>query len=498
MKPVEFAEYDVIITTYQTLASDYLPPKTEKPAPVPRPHGLYSVNWRRIILDEGHTIRNPQSKGAAAVTAVLAKSRWVLTGTPIVNSLKDLFSLVRFIGLTGGLEKLDIFNSVLVRPLKDGDPSATALLQAIISALCLRRKKEMKFIDLKLPKLEEYVSRITFSDKEKERYDALHNEAKGELQAYKNAEGRAATKAYNHLLEILLRLRQVCNHWQLCAERVNTLMEALQHQKTVDLTPENRQALQDLLQLSIESQDECPICLETLHNPVITHCAHVFGRECVSRVIETQHKCPMCRSELKGEEVLVEPAQEFGDQAKDDKLDLNSSSTKLEALVNILNASKGTSNKTIIFSQWTRFLDIVQARLDREGYKYCRIDGTMSAPLRDQALRSLSDDPDCTIMLASLGVCAVGLNLVAANQVVLADTWWAPAIEDQAVDRVHRLGQKKETKVFRLVMDDSIEDRTLEIQATKRKLMMMAFKEKSSKRGGGKDARLGDIAKLLK
>ena len=206
----------------------------------------------------------------------------------------------------------------------------------------------------------------------------------------------------------------------------------------------------------------------------------------------------MCRSELKGEEVLVEPAQEFGDQAKDDELDLNSSSTKLEALLNILQASRGTGNKTVIFSQWTRFLDLVQARLDREGYKYCRIDGTMSAPLRDQALHSLSDDLSCTIMLASLGVCAVGLNLVAANQVVLADTWWAPAIEDQAVDRVHRLGQKKETKVFRLVMDGSIEDRTLEIQAEKRKLMMMAFQEKSSKRGSGKTARLGDIAKLLK
>jgi len=498
MKPADFAEYDVVITTYQTLASDYLPPKTNRAAPVPRPKGLYSVRWRRIILDEGHTVRNPQSKGAAAVTAVLARSCWVLTGTPIVNSLKDLFSLVRFIGITGGLEKLDVFNSVLVRPLKAGDPSATALLQAIMSSLCLRRKKEMKFIDLKLPKLEEFVSRITFSDNEKERYDALHHQAKGELQTYHKAEGQEAAKAYNHLLEILLRLRQVCNHWQLCAERVNTLMETLQHQKTVDLTPENRKALQDMLQLSIESQDECAICLESLHNPVITHCAHVFGRDCIARVIETQHKCPMCRSTLKDENDLVSPAQEFGDQARDTELEIKASSTKLEALMNILKASKGTGNKTVVFSQWTRFLDIVQTRLDADGYTYCRLDGTMSAPSRDAALTSLAEDPSCTIMLASLGVCAVGLNLVAANQVVLADTWWAPAIEDQAVDRVHRLGQKKETKVFRLVMDGSIEDRTLEIQAEKRKLMMMAFQEQSSKRGGGKNARLGDIAKLLK
>lgn len=141
----------------------------------------------------------------------------------------------------------------------------------------------------------------------------------------------------------------------------------------------------------------------------------------------------------------------------------------------------------------------MQVRLDREGFKYCRLDGTMSAGLRDQALHALEDDPKCTVMLASLGVCSVGLNLVAANQVILSDSWWAPAIEDQAVDRVHRLGQKKKTSVFRLVMEGSIEERTLDIQAEKRKLMMMAFQEKSSKRGANnRSARLGDVEKLLR
>jgi SWI/SNF-related matrix-associated actin-dependent regulator of chromatin subfamily A3 len=140
----------------------------------------------------------------------------------------------------------------------------------------------------------------------------------------------------------------------------------------------------------------------------------------------------------------------------------------------------------------------VQARLDREGFKYCRLDGTMSARLRDQALHALEEDPDCTVMLASLGVCSVGLNLVAANQVILSDSWWAPAIEDQAVDRVHRLGQTKKCSVFRLVMEGSIEERTLDIQAEKRKLMMMAFKEKDSKRSKTKASRLGDVEKLLR
>jgi SWI/SNF-related matrix-associated actin-dependent regulator of chromatin subfamily A3 len=138
----------------------------------------------------------------------------------------------------------------------------------------------------------------------------------------------------------------------MCSERVTNLMEQIQKQKVVELTPENMKALQDMLSLSIQSQEECAVCLDDLHNPVITPCAHVFGRECIERVIETQKKCPMCRAELKDNSVLVQPANDFGDEARDDSIDFDASSTKLEALIEILKASKGTGNKTVVFSQW--------------------------------------------------------------------------------------------------------------------------------------------------
>ncbi|KAK4636028.1 Helicase-like transcription factor [Fulvia fulva] len=465
-----------------------------------RTHGLYSMEWRRIILDEGHQVRNPKTKGSMAVCSLFSRSRWVLTGTPIVNSLADLYSLLRFIGVSGGLDQLELFNCVLVRPIKNGDESATALLKAIMKAFSLRRRKDMKFIDLKLPKLEEFVHRIDFTDKERERFEALFAQAKGMMKTYtekRNNGAKGSSSAYQHLLEILLRLRQCCNHWQLCGERVTNLLAQLETQKTVALTPENKKALQDVLQVQVESQEDCAICLETLHNPVITTCGHAFGQECISKVIETQHKCPMCRAELPDDTVLVGPANDCSDESADDDMDLTQSSSKLEALVRILEATKGDGNKTVIFSQWTRFLDIVQSRLDNEGYKYCRLDGTMSASKRDGALQALEQDKGTTVMLASLGVCAVGLNLTAANNVILSDTWWAPAIEDQAVDRVHRLGQKRETRVFRLVMDGSIEEDTLMVQADKRKLMMVAFSEKSNKRDGARSGRLAEIQRIL-
>ena len=503
MKASDFAEYDVVITSYGTLATEYFPRGKKDPPSLPRPQGLFSTDWHRVVLDEGHTIRNPQTKSALAASNLMARSRWVLTGTPIINNLKDLFSLVRFIGLTGGLERLEIFNSVLIRPLNQGDANASLLLQALMATICLRRKKEMKFVDLKLPELSEYVHRIDFLDHEKEKYEALQTEAKGLLHTVQKNQTKSNGKGqdtYRHLLEMLLRLRQVCNHWKLCGERVSSVLAALEAQKVVDLTPENRKALQNMLQISIESREDCPICLEELHNPVITACAHVFGSDCIERVIETQHRCPMCRAEPLELESLVKPAVDLGETSDRKDIDIDTSSSKVEALLSILKASsKKPGTKTVIFSQWTSFLNIIQAQLEANGYKYARIDGTMSANKRDASLTALETDPECTIMLASLAVCSVGLNLVAANQVILADSWWAPAIEDQAVDRVHRLGQKKPTTVWRLVMNDSIEDQVLNIQAEKRKLMMTAFQEKTGKRAKeGSTARIGDIERLLR
>ena len=513
MKAADFAAFDVVITSYGTLVTDYFPKNTKNPPAVPRANGLFSVDWRRVILDEGHTIRNPQTKSALAATNMIAQSRWVLTGTPIINNLKDLYSLVRFVRLTGGLERLDIFNSVLIRPLKAGDANASLLLQALMATICLRRKKDMKFIDLRLPELSEYVHRIDFLPHEREKYDALNAEAKGLLRNVQRGHPTTGQKAgsdtYRHLLEVLLRLRQVCNHWRLCGERVTAILSMLETQQTVDLTPENKAALQAILQVNIESREDCPICLEPLHNPVITTCAHTFGSECIERVIETQHRCPMCRAEPLEPTSLVHPAIDLGESATSSDssitdIDAETSSSKIEALISILTAShkKNPTTKTVIFSQWTSFLNILQARLSATlpsptNTHIARIDGSLTPTQRDAALTALNTDPNCSILLASLAVCSVGLNLVAANQVILADSWWAPAIEDQAVDRVHRLGQARETTVWRLVVEGTIEDSVLEIQGEKRRLMGLAFSEKEKAAGGGggrgrgKESRLG-------
>lgn len=504
MKPEDFKGYDIVITTYGTLSVEYMPRGSKGPPKLPTKEGLYSFQWRRIVLDEGHNIRNPNTKNALAATAIDAHAKWALTGTPIINSLKDLFSLVKFIGLSGGLDKLEIFNSVLIRPMKDGQADAGILLQALMGTICLRRRKDMSFVDLKLPGLTEYVHHIELSTHEQKKYDALQDEARGMLSTYNKAsnagDSRKALQTYRHLLEILLRLRQVCNHWKMCEGRVLDLMSLLERGGKVSLTPDNVKALQDLLQLSIESREECPVCIDDLHDPVITPCGHFFGRSCIQRVIETQHKCPMCRNELQDENNLVGPAVECGDDASSgEEVGDQDTSAKTDGLMKLVDAlHKKDDTKIVVFSQWRRYLDIIEPRLAAQGFKTVRLDGSMPAHARDRSLRQFDTDTGTTILLASLGVCAVGLNLVAANTVIMCDSWWAPAIEDQAVDRVHRLGQKRECTVWRLVVKGSVEERTLEVQGEKRKLMAVAMREGPERAGRKKKGgTVGDIQKLL-
>lgn len=275
-------------------------------------------------------------------------------------------------------------------------------------------------------------------------------------------------------------------------------MGLLDQHKVVPLTPENIKALQDMLQLHIESQELCPVCLDNLDQPVITACAHTYCRGCVETVIERQHKCPMCRADIEDTNTLVSPAADLGEDTAVVEADPDSPSSKIETLIKILTAQgQAPGTKTVVFSQWTSFLNLIEPQLERHGIKYARVDGKMNSIKRDNSIHAFSNDPECTVLLASLSVCSIGLNLVAANQVILSDSWWAPAIEDQAVDRVYRLGQKRETTVWRLVMEDSIEERVLGIQERKRALMLAAFRETGKKKGEDTAARIADLETLL-
>lgn len=504
---VDLASQEIVITSYGQVAAEY---KTKSVSAL-RGSPLFGVKWKRIILDEAHVIRNPTTKTSKACCDLnTSGSRFTLTGTPIINSLNDLYSLCSFIQypVLGDKEN---FRRLIVRPLTDPlAGSESGNLQTLMSFACLRRRKDMKFVDLNLPELHQYLYKVDFSEAERKVYETFNREAQTMFRDVQHPkqdrEQRGRNRDYFHLLEILLRLRQACNHYALCNDRIQKLL-SIESAEILAGTPENIEALQAYLTIAVESQEDCAVCLEALtggtaqRTPVVTWCKHCYHQDCILKVIGVQSRCPLCRHLLKEEEVYTLPGAGQSEQPA-----TRDTSSKTDAILKILEAAQSKNEsmkegggqlptKTIVYSQFTKFLDILEKLLDERGIPFARIDGSMNVKSRDTSLSTFGNMPHCTVLLASLSVCSVGLNLTAANQVILSDSWWAPAIEAQAIDRAHRLGQTREVHVFRLIVEGTIEEKVLEIQEKKKQLTRVALGERKTKKS--EKGHFSDIATLL-
>ncbi|EMC99614.1 hypothetical protein BAUCODRAFT_29990 [Baudoinia panamericana UAMH 10762] len=149
-------------------------------------------------------------------------------------------------------------------------------------------------------------------------------------------------------------------------------------------------------------------------------------------------------------------------------------STKIRQLLRILHAEQ-SKHKTIVFSQFTTMLDLIQPHLKTSGIRCVRYDGSMRNDAREAALHSLRNDPKTRVLLCSLKCGSLGLNLTAASRVVIVEPFWNPFVEEQAIDRVHRLNQTVDVKVYRLTITNSVEERILALQERKRELAKAAI-----------------------
>jgi SNF2 family DNA or RNA helicase len=127
------------------------------------------------------------------------------------------------------------------------------------------------------------------------------------------------------------------------------------------------------------------------------------------------------------------------------------SSVKIRHMIQHLNEIKHTA-KSIIFSQWTSMLDLVEIALTKANVEYVRFDGSMSRKDRDTTLQKFKNDPDLSVCLFSLKAGGIGLNLTEATTVFMLDPWWNPAIEEQAINRVHRIGQDQPVTIIRYII----------------------------------------------
>ncbi|XP_055579218.1 helicase-like transcription factor isoform X2 [Falco biarmicus] len=490
--PSVLSEQDIVLTTYNTLATDY-GIRGDSP--------LHKVKWLRIVLDEGHTIRNPNAQQTKAALNLEAHRRWVLTGTPIQNSVKDLWSLISFLKLKPFTDR-EWWHRTIQRPVTMGAPGGLGRLQSLIRTITLRRTKTSKVNGkpiLELPERRVLIQYVTLTEEERQIYQSVKKEGKAAISGF-FSEGTVLTH-YADILGVLLRLRQLCCHPRLC---INTSSSFSADNKIPEELHETLVRKMKLV-LSSGSDEECAVCLESLTLPVITHCAHVFCKPCIFEVIRREQpnaKCPFCRNELRVEHLVECPLEEEIDSSNRKKLDQEwISSSKINALMHALIELRrdNPTAKCLVVSQFTTFLSLMENPLKESGFAFTRLDGSMAQKKRVEAIRCFqsSQAGSPTVMLLSLKAGGVGLNLTAASRVFLMDPAWNPAAEDQCFDRCHRLGQKHNVVITKFIVKNSVEENMLKIQNKKRELAAGAFATKKPSATEVKQTKINEIKALI-
>ncbi|MDN5658616.1 DEAD/DEAH box helicase, partial [Brevibacterium sandarakinum] len=342
----EIEDADLVITSYAILRLDA--------------QAFRSIEWDTFVLDEAQFVKNRTAKVHTAAKAIPARFRLAITGTPMENSLTDLWSLYSITspGLLPGIEK---FRREIVSPIESGEsPEGMALLRRRIRPFMKRRNKELVAADL--PPKQEQVLRVELSTKHRDLYNTILQKERKKLLGLINDMDRNRFAIFRSLT--LLRM------------------------------------------LAID-----PYLIDEKYEAI--------------------------------------------------------GSSKLSALFSHLDDVVAEGHRTIIFSQFTSFLSRVGEQLEHRNIDYCYLDGST----RNRG--AVIDDfrtGDAPVFLISLKAGGFGLTLTEADYVFLLDPWWNPAVEAQAIDRAHRIGQTKNVMVYRMVAEKTIEEKVLALQEKKAQL----------------------------
>lgn len=341
---------DLVVTSYAILRRDI--------------EYFAEVDFSYCILDEAQNIKNPQTLNAKSVQRIKAKSYFALTGTPIENSLSELWSLFNFC-MPGYLLSHPEFQKKYIAPiLKGDDPQALIELSRHTKPFILRRLKKDVLKELP-PKIETEI-KATLTEEQRKIYLAYLQQTKSQIAQELATNGFARSQI--QILAALTRLRQICCHPGMFIDNYT------------------------------------------------------------------------------GE------------------------SGKMLLFQELLADTLASGHRVLVFSQFTSMLDIIRDYLLSEGIEYFYLSGSTKAFERSQMAASFNQGQG-QVFLISLKAGGTGLNLIGADTVIHFDPWWNPAVEDQATDRAHRIGQKNSVQVIKLLTQGTIEEKVNALQAKKKKLI---------------------------
>ncbi|KYN18069.1 Transcription termination factor 2 [Trachymyrmex cornetzi] len=450
--PKQLARKDIVITTYNIVSREYKTNST-----------LYKIDWKRVILDEAHIIRNRKSQASEAVCGLVASKRWALTGTPIQNKELDLYAILKFL-------KCSPFDDLRVwrRWVDNKNAAGHQRLATVMKTLMLRRTKQelmskgelkslpdksIEEVVVQLDQQEQLVyekilaySRTLFAQFLAQRAEKDHmldlyngkydkpsffsnpNKETQFTEAQKKLLALHADVKTHEILVLLLRLRQICCHPALIHAMLD--QEDLQQSGIMDIENVDSNLLSRVHNMSLTGVDN-----EEEENAGVDQ-----------RIMEN---------------VLTAENPVFDD----DRI-----SSKMKMLLNIVKEILQKNNdKLIIVSQWTALLEVVASHLPSiKGATFSKFTGNV--PIKDrqgiiESFNSRKSGP--RILLLSLTAGGVGLNLVGGNHLLLFDIHWNPQLETQAQDRIYRFGQTKNVYVYKFICVNTIEERIKALQERK-------------------------------
>jgi SNF2 family DNA or RNA helicase len=373
---------------------------------------LREYRWACAVLDESQAIKNPQSQSAKAAQLLQAEYRLALSGTPVQNNTFDLYSQMHYLnpGLLGSREK---FASEFATPIdKFGEADIKEQLRRLIHPFILRRTKEAVAKDL--PAKTEMTLWCEMGPEQRRIYESYRVAYRDSLLGLIDQQG--IDKSQFHILQGLTQLRQICDAPGLVGEisSANSLFNG------------------------DEAADEDRLDGETTEVKVNNEAEEEIAAPALAEV--------RAKSKERG-----------------------AHSVKLDEVVREIEENVG-EHKALVFSQFLGMLALIRKALEKEGIPYAYFDGSSTTKEREAAVSRFQEDPECRVFLISLKAGGVGLNLTAADYVYIVDPWWNPAVEQQAIDRTHRIGQTKAVFAYRMICRDSIEEKMLLLQERKRTL----------------------------
>lgn len=437
----------LVLTTFDIVRMESKAPDGKDGANV---QGPLQTHWDRIILDEAHRICEQGSKTAKAIRSLKARNRWCVTGTPFKNGVADLVALSKFL---------------LVPPYCNStwwryhSQNAHKLKEWRNAFLHIQDKSV-----LDLPGINELTVFATREATEERVMRAVRDATliaplplHFQLDENEVAEIEAglsfqpppvtSTPQQEHELLKIMRLRQAANHPLMLTNSATAMQFLLT--ASYPVKPTGCSACgSELGQMGNNKKKRTWDVMEA------ETCDHKFCTSCSEEMLV----CPCCVA-------LTLPVVRMNGKVW-------RHSAKTAALWQYVeNAlSQNPAAKLVLFSQWTTCLDLLATMLDVMGVRFARFDGRVnSIDERGDIITEFKEQRTCSVLLTSLGAGGEGLNLTFANHVILMEPYWNVAAEQQAVDRLHRIGQTQTTHVLRLFTADSIENWVQDIQAKKSK-----------------------------